>query len=76
MYRRNLDGKLYQLTKSVDTFMGMINWHDGPYYETNYTLVSIDDDKKELILTTLGLFNQFTIVQQESQSASTISSTN
>lgn len=83
MYRRNADGKLFLLTNTVEIFMGMINWHDGPRLDTEYTLVSVNEDtneeKEEVVITDVynirsKLNNQFTKVQ--SQSASTISCTN
>lgn len=38
------DNKIFKLTKSVERFVGMINWYDGPKYDTLYTLVSAEEE--------------------------------
>ena len=50
-YKRISDQKLFQITEIKEVFRGMYNWHDGPYYVSQYKLEEIvsKDTNKNLI---------------------------
>ncbi len=47
LYKRKSDGKEFRIKMSYDVFVEIINWYEGPRYEKEYILVTLEKEEEK-----------------------------
>jgi hypothetical protein len=63
LYKRKSDGKEFRINRSYDVFVEIINWYEGPRYEKEYILVTLEKEEKEEEVVTMKLLTDYTKIE-------------